>query len=631
MNTGCPQEDETMTYRSCIFGLPIVLLVWTAPVGAADRFGIGLGEEISWTSGESYMADTTGGMLRPFRIEPDQNLTGLAFEQGATVSHGKGLDFGFVDDTEILTVFDQDSATAFIREVDPAIFGKGYGGGNILWLGMLQIDLAGRFPINRIRFYPHPDRPERFLPWFQIFVNDGQPEHLDAQGYPIWTTIRKETENAEVVVDTEIPPQLIRFFALQPVKQLRTWEVAEIELYGEGFMPKAWYRSEIVDFGTVTSWGTLRWIGDRDPAADVLIQTRTGMDDDPNVYWRYTGRGDEILNIDERGNPLTRKAYGNLKKQEQGPITYDTDSWSFWSAPYDFDVGAEGVQITSPGPRTHFQVSVDFRSTITDGAYLENLEWTFSNPPAAHEVLAEIWPLEVEPAVASRFIYALTPTIIEDDLGFDSVEIHTPIHIERVAEVRFNRTSIDLDVFPPQIEDRRFVVRFPRLDKGDTKSLLEIEFDARVLRYGTEFSARVFDSESEEVPQLVTPGNATDLLLGDELSVRTRLEGMLLANVSTIPNPFTPNGDGINDVLSFTYDLLTLTGPAPVEVTVHTLSGSLVRRIYEGEDVSGTYLRTWDGMDEHGKAVSPGVYLYRISVQADQGEECVPGVLSVVY
>jgi len=619
------------THGISALGLLAALLAWSASAGAIGRFGIGPGEEISWTSGETYMADISGDILRPLRIEPDRNLVGLAFEQGAEVSPGEILSRAWGDIGEILTAFDRDSTTAFIREVDPALFGKGYGGANILWPGVLQIDLAGRFPINRIRFYPRPDRPERFLPWFQIFVNDGQPEHLDAQGYPIWTTIRKETENADVVVDTEIPPQLIRFFALQPVNQFRTWEVAEIELYGEGFVPRASYQSEIVDFGTVTSWGTLRWSGGRDPDADILIQTRTGMDDDPNVYWRYTGRGDEILNIDERGRPLTRKAYGNLKKQEQGPITYDTDNWSFWSAPYDFDAGTEGVQITSPGPHTHFQVSVDFRSTITDGAHLENLEWTFSNPPAAHEVLAEIWPLEVKPAVASRFTYALTPTIIEDDLGFDSVEIHTPIRIERVAEVRFNRTPIDLGLFPPKIEDRRFLIHFPRLDKGDTKSLLEIEFDARVLRYGTEFSARVFDSESEEVPQLVTPGDAADALLGDALSVQTTLEGALLANVSTTPNPFTPNGDGINDVLSFACDLLTLTGPAPVEVNVYTLSGVLIRRVYQGEDVSGTYLWTWDGTNERGERVSPGVYLYRISVQADHGDECSHGVLSVVY
>ena len=434
-----------------------------------------------------------------------------------------------------------------------------------------------------------------------------------------------------MVVDTEFPPQLIRFLALQPVKQLRTWEVAEIELYGEGFVPRASYQSEIVDFGTVTSWGMIRWSGGRDPGADILIQTRTGMDDDPNVYWRYTGRGDELLNTDERGNLLTRTSYGNLTKQEQGPITYDFDNWSFWSAPYDFEEGTKGVQVISPGPRTHFQISVDFRSTITDGGYLENLEWTFSNPPAAHEVLGEIWPVEVEPATVSRFIYALTPTIIEEDLGFDSVEIHTPIRIERVAEVRFNRTPIDLTAFPPEIEERRFVVHFPRLGKRDTKSLLEIEFDARVLRYGTEFAARVFDSGGEEVPQLVTPGDATDLLLGDDLSVRTTLGHGLVANVAVSPNPFTPNRDGINDEAAFSYDLLTLTGPTPVEITVHTLSGALVRQVYRGEDVSGTYLQTWDGTDDRGRIVPPGVYLYRISVQADQGEENISGVLSVFY
>ena len=93
----------------------------------------------------------------------------------------------------------------------------------------------------------------------------------------------------------------------------------------------------------------------------------------------------------------------------------------------------------------------------------------------------------------------------------------------------------------------------------------------------------------------------------------------------------TPNGDGRNDTVGLGYDLLELTGPASVEVAVWDLSGRLVRRVYEGWDGVGAYERVWDGRDALGRLVPPGLYLYRVSVEADhQTVEAVKS-LQVAY
>ena len=82
---------------------------------------------------------------------------------------------------------------------------------------------------------------------------------------------------------------------------------------------------------------------------------------------------------------------------------------------------------------------------------------------------------------------------------------------------------------------------------------------------------------------------------------------------------FTPNGDGVNDELDIDYDLLKLVAPTPVVVEVRDLAGGLVREVYNGLDTAGRHRRLWDGLDEHGQQVAPGVYICRVEVATEEG------------
>ena len=57
---------------------------------------------------------------------------------------------------------------------------------------------------------------------------------------------------------------------------------------------------------------------------------------------------------------------------------------------------------------------------------------------------------------------------------------------------------------------------------------------------------------------------------------------------------------------------------SPVEVLIHDLRGRLVRRLAEHRGLStGTYGIAWDGRDEEGVMVLPGVYVARLRVDTD--------------
>jgi flagellar hook assembly protein FlgD len=51
----------------------------------------------------------------------------------------------------------------------------------------------------------------------------------------------------------------------------------------------------------------------------------------------------------------------------------------------------------------------------------------------------------------------------------------------------------------------------------------------------------------------------------------------------------------------------------PVELTVHDVSGRLVRKLESGPRQRGFHAARWDGTDGYGRVVSAGVYFVRFS------------------
>lgn len=94
----------------------------------------------------------------------------------------------------------------------------------------------------------------------------------------------------------------------------------------------------------------------------------------------------------------------------------------------------------------------------------------------------------------------------------------------------------------------------------------------------------------------------------------------LVTGLQLSPNPFSPNGDGLYDLLEISYVLPEETQWAQVEV--FDLGGERLRTLrYFAPD--GATNRTlglqWDGRDEEGRTVPMGIYVLRVEVQGRSG------------
>jgi len=94
---------------------------------------------------------------------------------------------------------------------------------------------------------------------------------------------------------------------------------------------------------------------------------------------------------------------------------------------------------------------------------------------------------------------------------------------------------------------------------------------------------------------------------------------------------FTPNGDGSNDEFVLSYALLKLTQPATASLDIYDLGGRRVRHVASEPMISGRRSQVWDGRSEEGGRVLPGLYLWRLRLEADAGAVERQGVVGVAY
>ena len=163
-------------------------------------------------------------------------------------------------------------------------------------------------------------------------------------------------------------------------------------------------------------------------------------------------------------------------------------------------------------------------------------------------------------------------------------------------------------------------------------ALVEIDFQSTLFLNQTRFDAYLFNSAlGPQIRQPVDPGDADERIDSGVTFVALPSNDRLLDNLTLSSPALTPNGDGIHDEVTLSFDLLKIIDPRPVELTVYDLAG---RRVITASDASvsaGRISLRWDGRTPGGQLVSPGTYILGIRVRGDAYERVQHRIVTVVY
>jgi len=417
----------------------------------------------------------------------------------------------------------------------------------------------------------------------------------------------------------------------------------ELQLYGQGYVPELTLTSDLITLGGDRNLMTISWEGTSPPGTAAEIRTRTG-DELDEVKHFYDKNGQEVTELRWSGLP-------GFSRGEVVTKHIPGAGWSGWSPAYQ----NPGDPIVSPSPRKYMMLQVRFSSETPDtSATLDRIEVAF-RPPLAKRLEAEISPdRNVLPARTQEFVCFLKPTFLPGNPGLDEILLTSSearelglLEMQIGSETEFleNRT----DTFVPDetgrfrnAEDSELTIlsdhadslriRLPRVLGAGSIDLLMIRFQTTVYLNGTVFRASVGNSAIPNVWQRADPGDATYLTSSQGMQVFVPAGDRILSHVEIAPNPFSPNGDGVNDEISFRFRVFKVNTERAVEVTIHALGGRKIAGLLEQRpSASGEYEIAWDGRDEDGGHVAPGIYIARIRVDVDSEEAKDAAIHRPVY
>ena len=447
------------------------------------------------------------------------------------------------------------------------------------------------------------------LKWERVVENDGLPQ-------------RTATSGLIHLYDFSFEPVKARFFRLQyrragkneyPANVVAY--VGDMQLIGQGYQPQVELTSDLIQLGGSRNLTTIEWDADTPPGTRVQLQTRTGNTLDTLLHY-FKADGTEI----------TEAAYNKIRiKSQKGDIVPEEvagSDWEPWSEPYE---AASGSAITSPSPREFLKI----RATLLSGdpgvhATLKSIEVNFSDP-VANSLRGQVIPSRVDSLGVERGFFLLVD--IEDQgnpfnelllvppagmqLSFDPLRESVFAGSSSLLEEGGEAGNQELDGVVVVASGDSLHLSFPEVPSGT--EVVRVDFRGTLYSTGGRLQALLRGSGDglwQRVDEKVT---RTSLQVVAQPE-RKKLFGELAVN----PPVFSPNGDGVNDEMTLDFTLMLVGASTAVEAEIFDLGGRRIRLLEEQRSVSaGAYSIPWDGRDEAGDLVPPGMYAVRLRLGSD--------------
>ncbi|MBM3279500.1 MAG: discoidin domain-containing protein [Candidatus Handelsmanbacteria bacterium] len=446
----------------------------------------------------------------------------------------------------------------------------------------VSLDLGQARRINRVRVLSEPPRSagsfaENSLKGYAVQISE------DLFRWSEVGVLHGITQFDATAVD--FSPIATRFLRLvvAEIDGITSPRVGEIEVYGEGYNQEGSFLSPPLDLGSAgrpKNFGRASWETETPDWTQVRLQFRTSSD-------------------------------GQL--------------WSQWSE----ETTQSGVLVSSPEPAALLQYRIKLSTDDErQSPQLRRLaiEYSAEDLPAS-AASATVSPQQVPMGVDTAFVceLAMTPTA---GRGAERLLIAMP-DLTTLESVEGYAGKVTQRLTPEGLE-----LSFDPLLSQDVK----IHFRTALFGPLHTFNCALFGPGSDN-PLNVGPAEE-----GALSAYVTEVVGKVLLDTQAKPRIFTPNGDGINDFSVIEYTLAKVSEAVDVSLEIVALDGEVVRRLYRGSQLPRRYHQVrgaesltsalpgyWDGIDDHGNLVRPGVYLYHLEATVDEGKLQRIGVVSVVY
>ena len=639
------------------------------------------GEGLAWSGNDSTSIlidfESAPGAIRPVYITPDRtvfsylsNWSPLKFPR----------DLSFVEGQRPRAWKSGGGSEATVSNGTYLVDGDGTTYNPSTTFGISEdwytIDLAVPVPSERFGFYTPSQgfrgdgRPlqEDVVPAFEVSIAaEGNPSWLESGTYlPLGALLADVQENFDAHVKIDFPRQYVRYLRYRRKLSVQDQNlhltatsggmaskgtIGDFELFGEGVPRRVIYVTRIFDLGSEVNLGRLFWTAtpmrteDGRPlaapgaAGAVRVEARSGRDDDPDVYHEYTDSGKEKVVSRERYEFELKP--GDIQRAKPGmraSITYDTDNWTYWSPPITSSGQSIGLDSGS-----YLQLKIILESEEFDEFIRLDSLWIETAPLLAHQVMGEVARLddprpargftEVELGEMTDFVYQLQTKFTDaGEQGFDGVRIRTG-HRAEFRQLQMGSPPRSLEPAAVTTEEEGLVVLLPERVTRSSNQPIRISFGTEVFLYANTFEGEVFDTARPGLPQPVEAGDVTTELSTNSLRVLGKADSApdFIQRLELSSALLTPNGDGINDELVIRYTLYRLPNRIPVRLNVYTLNGRRVGRFTIGDQGSGQQQLSWNGRDEQGQLLAPGVYLVEVALESEFGEARQLRSLGIAY
>ena len=404
-------------------------------------------------------------------------------------------------------------------------------------------------------------------------------------------------------VDTASSKYIMNIADVNPIRFLRlsldrldlalATVISELQIFGEGFVPSGSYVSKVDSFPGPVNFGSVYADAEFEEGTSISIQMRTGT-----------------------------------------TTVVDSTHWSGWSDPVFFSTSAEvtaGRSLHLKEPRKYFQYMINLFTQNVGTPKIKKISLTYQNNLVADSATAVISPDTIPAFSKIQLSYKVTASLSTNTLGIDTVKIFTPSPVV-LHSVLVNNTPVN---YSANISPDKLTIGFS--NSITASSVIDVSFATRLIT-DAKFSSEIISKSSAWNPQNVDPELHAS---GEGWTVITQgLASSTLVKLFINPNPFTPNGDGKNDATVIDFAVTNVEKPKTLRVHVFDLTGRRVRVIIEsntginpfyGDPRSGGSGILWDGKDDNGAVVTPGVYLLQVSIDTDGGGEFLTKTVVVSY